>query len=816
VGDVADAAHRPRGEEGGVNDVSRLRLMILGALVFSLPVTLLGRLWYLQGLAGASYTAAVQRQDTSTVATVAPRGLIVDDVGEPLATNVSALVVSAESTELPPATIGTGKNAKPNPARALEMSRLANVLGIPAATLDATATLCDYKDYGANAPKKNPGCWTGSPLQPIPLDSIDNSDPTSEAKATAVALAVLERQELYKGITAQLEEVRRYPAPQNASAAQLIGNVGKITSTDIDKAATPAQAKLLTTMSGVGGVIGQAGLEAEYNSYLEGTMGSVKEAINSAGEPTSTISTTPAVPGDELVSSIDAKVQKIAEQALADGVKTARSIPQLENNTLSTQRADAAAAIVMDNTGHVIAAANYPSYDPGVWDGDGISSKVYKQLQSEPGDPLFSQAIQGEYAPGSTFKVITTAGAVTTPYYSLNGTYECPAVFSAGNRQFQNFEGESGKGNISFADALKISCDTFFYSIANTLWTADGGINPKNPKDALINEAKLWGLGKDTGVDLPIDASGTIVTRQDLIDSLKKNRPLYCAEAKTEKNPQIRADDVSNCETNVLAEYQVGDELNFALGQGTVTASPLQMAAVYAAIGNGGTLYSPRFGKAILGPDGSVVTTITAPSSKLAVPASVLDYERAALQTVVTDPDGTASAAFTGFPFGQYTVAGKTGTAEVQAKNTDGSQKDDTAWFDSFGGPTADPNRYTVVVMVSQGGQGGVTAAPIARQIYDGLFGLNGDPTEKNYSTDDMYAAIGPAQKGAQPPTALPSLAIAPVAAASSAAPGSSAAPNSPAASAAGSTGSPLAIGADAGLLAVRPDRRSGSRAWVR
>jgi penicillin-binding protein 2 len=792
-----------------VNDVSRLRLMILGVLVFSLPVTLLGRLWYLQGLAGDSYKAAVQHQDTSTVATVAPRGLIVDDIGEPLATNVSALVVSAESTELPPATIGSGKTAKPNPERALEMSRLANVLGIPAATLDAEATLCDYKDYGSNAPKKNPGCWTGSPLQPIPLDSIDNSDPTSEAKATKVALAVLERQELYKGITAQLEEVRRYPAPQNASAAQLIGNVGKITGADIDKAATPAEAKLLTTASGVGGVIGQAGLEAEYNTYLEGTMGSVKEAINSAGEPTSTLSTTPAIPGDELVTSIDAKVQKIAEQALADAVTKARNNPQLENNQYSTQNADAAAAVVLDDTGHVIASANYPSYDPAVWNGDGISAKVYKQLQTEPGDPLFSQAVQGEYAPGSTFKVITTAGAVTTPYYSLDGSYECPADFSAGNRQFQNFEGESGKGNITFADALKISCDTFFYSIANTLWTNDGGITPKDPKDALINEAMLWGLGKDTGVDLPIDASGTIVTRQDLINDLKKNRPLYCAEAKTEKNPQIRADDVSNCETNVQAEYQVGDELNFALGQGTVTASPLQMAAAYAAIGNGGTLYSPRFGKAIIGPNGSIVKNITAPSSKLAVPSSVLTYERDALQTVVTDPDGTGFNAFKGFPFAQYTIAGKTGTAEVQAKNPDGSQKDDTAWFDSFGGPVSDPHRYTVVVMVSQGGQGGVTAAPAARQIYDGLFGLDGSPTAPYDNPDDRFAAKGPAQQGAAPPTTLPSLANAPIAAASSALASSPVAAPS-------SSGSPLALGADDGPFAVPPDRRAGAGAWVR
>ncbi len=796
-----------------MNDRSRLRLMILGVLVFSLPITLLGRLWYMQVLAGPTYAAEVQHQDTSTVATVAPRGLIVDDVGEPLADNDSALVVSAESTELPAATLGTGKAAKPNPARVQEMDRLSVVLGVPAATLDAKATLCDYKDYGAAAPKKNPGCWIGSPLQPIPLVSIDNSDPASAARATKVALAVLEEQELYQGITAQLQDVRQYPAPQNASAAQLIGNVGKITADDIDKAATPAQAKTLTTAAGVGGTIGQAGLEAEYNSYLEGTMGSQKVAINSAGEPTSTLSTTSPIPGDELVTSIDAKVQKIAEQAIADAVKRARTKPQLENGGNETMHADAAAAVVLDDSGHVIAAANYPSYDPGVWDGDGIADKVYKQLRAEPGNPLFSQAIQGEYAPGSTFKVVTTAGAVSTPYYSLNGNYECPSTFSVGGSHFGNFEHEAGEGSISFADALKISCDTFFYSIGKTLWSADGGIHPTHPKDVLINEAKLWGLGKTTGIDLPIDASGSIVTRQDLVDELKKNRPLYCSEAKTDTDPKLKAIAVDDCTTNDAEKFQVGDELNFALGQGTTTASPLQMAAVYASIGNGGTLYSPRIGKAIVAPNGSVVQKITAPSSKLDVPADVLSYERGALQTVVSDPHGTGYNAFLGFPFDKYTVAGKTGTAENQAKNPDHKQKDDTAWFDSFGGPTSDPHQYTVVVMVSQGGQGGVTAAPAARQIYDGLFGLDGNPAAPYYNPDDKFAAKGPAQPGGAPPVALPKLANAPVVASPS--PGSSGQGGSASVSP-GSSSSPLALGAESGLVAVPPDRRSRAKAWSR
>jgi penicillin-binding protein 2 len=788
-----------------VNERSRLRLVILSALVLSLPITLIGRLWYMQALAGSQYTAALNTMTTREVKTVAPRGMIVDDMGRPLASNDSALVVTALSTELPKANIGTDKNPKPNPKRIEEFARLSAILGIDAKTLDAKATLCDYVTYGADAPKKNPGCWTGSPLQAIPLVTIDNSTPDGAKHATDVALQVLEQQELFPGVTAQVEDVRAYPAPENASAAQLLGHVGKITSDDIKKAKTDADKAQLEAAAGAGGVIGQEGLEAEYNDYLQGTMGTRTVQVDPAGKPLSTVSEEPATPGDEVVTSIDAKVQKIAEQALADGINHARTVPQQINHRTQTVPADTGAAVVVDlRTGHVIAAANYPSYDPAVWDGSGIDPKVYKQLLDNPGKPLFSQAIQGQYAPGSTFKVVSTAGAVTTPYYSLSGTYDCPAVYSVGNQTFTNFEGEAGKGKISFAEALKISCDTYFYKIGDTLWKADGGIQPiAKPADALINEARLWGLGKPTGVDLPIDAAGSILTRQDKIDAYNKNKTLWCSEAKTEPNPTYREYDIENCQDG--NKYREGDALNFAIGQGTVTVSPLQLAMAYGALGNGGTLFSPRLGKAIIGPDGKLVKTIDAPSTKLQVPATVLDYIRQALLTVVSDPNGgTGYPAFAGFPLDKVTVGGKTGTAEVTGKM-------DTAWFASFGGPTGQPAQYAVVAMVSQGGQGGVTSAPIVRQIYDGIYGLDGSPSSSGYNAHDMFAAAGPAVPNGAPPTRLPKLASV---ATSSASP-----PAAPSSSASTSPTVPKALGGlAANLVATPPDRRTGppALAWGR
>lgn len=784
-----------------MNERSRLRLVILSALVLSLPVTLIGRLWYMQALAGSQYTAALNTMTTRDVKIVAPRGMIVDDAGRPLATNDSALVVTALSTELPAANIGTDQNPKPNPKRIEEFARLSAILGIDAKTLEAKATLCDYTTYGADAPKKNPGCWTGSPLQAIPLVTINNSTPDGAKHATDVALQVLEQQELFPGITAQVEDVRAYPAPENASAAELLGHVGKITSDDIKKAKTDDEKKALQDAAGAGGVIGQEGLEAEYNDYLQGKMGTRTVQVDPAGKPLSTVSEKSATPGDEVVTSIDAKVQKIAEQALADGINRARTVPQHINHRNQSVPADTGAAVVVDlRTGHVIAAANYPSYDPAVWDGTGIDPKVYKQLLDNPGKPLFSQAIQGQYAPGSTFKVVSTAGAVTTPYYSLSGTYDCPAVYSVGNQTFTNFEGEAGKGNISFAEALKISCDTYFYKIGDTLWKADGGLQPAaKPADALIKEARLWGLGKATGVDLPIDATGDIETRQEKADSWKKNKSTWCAEVNTEKNPLYKQYDYENC--NWGYQYQEGDALNFAIGQGTVTVSPLQLAMAYGALGNGGTLFSPRLGKAIIGPDGKLVKNIDAPSSKLKVPANVLDYERQALLTVVSDPNGgTGYAAFAGFPLDKVTVGGKTGTAEVTGKM-------DTAWFASFGGPAGQPAQYAVVAMVSQGGQGGVTSAPIVRQIYDGIYGFDGSPSSSGYNAHDMFAAAGAAVPNGAPPTTLPK--FLPTAA-------SSATPSSTASS--GATAPKALAGFVANLVATPPDRRTGppESAWGR
>lgn len=236
-----------------------------------------------------------------------------------------------------------------------------------------------------------------------------------------------------------------------------------------------------------------------------------------------------------------------------------------------------------------------------------------------------------------------------------------------------------------------------------------------------------------------------------------QEQALWCSEAATEPNPPYREYDKENCQDG--DKYREGDALNFAVGQGTITVSPLQLAAAYG-WRMAARFSSPRIGKAIIRPDGTLLKTIKAPSPKLPVPANVLEYEKQALTRVVSDPAGTASRAFAGFPTSQYTVGGKTGTAEVQAMNTDG--------------------------------------LPAVRQILRRHMGSQRSSTNPH----DQFATAGPALLNGALPTDLPNLLPSGTWGAS------------PSAAHLG-TGEPAAAASRAEILATKPDTRStGVNRW--
>lgn len=666
---------------------SKVRLLILHVLVVSLLFSLGARLWYLQVMSGGAYARVAADNRQREVVVPAVRGEILDSVGRPLVDNRSALVVSVDPTTL---------EAQKDGGAAV-LKRLAKTLGTSYTKLRKQIRPCAR---GVSRP-----CWPGSPYQPIPVDTHVGS---------RTALQILERKEEFPGITAQVQAVRRYPAPSDANAAQVLGYLQPVTQEELDK-----RKGLQKRYSGVDEV-GRDGLEQTYDQALRGVPGVRNMTVDSQGQVTGTPTEQPSKPGDYLVTSIDAQVQAAAEKAIKASVDQARG---------AGNPAKSAAAVVLDvRTGHVIALASYPSYDPSIWTG-GISQKDYDRLLSpKDGQPLISRATEGQFAPGSTFKVSSLDAAIKDGY-DLHGTYGCPGAFQVGARAFHNYEGEA-HGPMNLHRALVVSCDTIFYRFAYEQWQRDGGTDPKkNPKDPMVKMARSFGFGKETGIDLPNEAAGRIPDRKWKYDYWKATKTEDCKRAKTgypevEKTDPSRASYLKalaseNCKDGYV--WRPGDAANFAIGQGDVLVTPLQLANAYASIANGGTIREPRVGKALVRPDGKLVKNITAPKiGELPDPHGVLAYERSALADVTRS--GTAAGAFAGFPLNKIAVAGKTGTAEVYGKK-------DNSWFASFA-PAKKP-QFAVVAMVSQSGTGAEYAAPAVRKIYEAIYGVSGSKVDK-------------------------------------------------------------------------------------
>ena len=661
-----------------MNTSSRRRLVLLYVLAAAMLVSLGGRLYYLQVMNTASFTKLAAQNQTRDVIVPAVRGQILDDVGNQLITNKTALVVSVDMMTL---------NQEPGGAAPV-LRRLAPLLGMSYTKLSEETRLCTK---GVPQP-----CWAGSPYQPIPVVQ-DVSD--------QVALQVMEEQKEFPGVTAQVQPVIDYPKPYGANPAQVLGYLQPITPQEIASRHLP-----VTGFSGVD-LVGQAGLEAQYDSQLRGQAGTQVVSVNAAGDVTGTVSQTQPATGDDLVTSINAQIQADVQNALAGAIHRSRAAGNAANQ---------GAAVVMTTTGRVVAMASYPDYNPGVWTG-GISQQEFNDLfGTKDGEPIINWAAQGQYAPGSTFKVTTTAAAVANGY-PLDGLYSCPASFSIGSQKYLN-DGNPNLGDMTFATALIQSCDTVYYQLGYNLYLGD---NPKannstGPNAPIQKTQKMelaWGFGQSTGVDLPAESDGSIPTRQWLYYLWKDNAHTgqnWCKYGK-QNGSYIQQIEYQDCQNGW--QWEPGQAAIAAIGQGYVTVTPLQLANAYAALANGGTLYSPRIGEALISPTtGQAVQKISPPVIRhLPVSGNTLAYIRNALAGVVTQ--GTAAGAFSGFPLDKVCVAGKTGTAQLFGKNA-------TSVFASFA-PCNDP-KYVVVVMVPDSGYGADVAAPAVRQIWDSIYGLEG------------------------------------------------------------------------------------------
>jgi penicillin-binding protein 2 len=552
--------------------------------------------------------------------------------------------------------------------------------------------LCGELPKGARA-----GCWTGSRFQPIPI--------TKEADPE-VALRIVERSDQYPGISATPVSIRNYPAAAGVNAAHLLGYVGPLTEGDL--AGENGRSYFRSE------VIGKAGLEEQYDEFLRGTPGIKTVIVDRKEAITRTSQNSKPIGGNHLVTSIDARVQAATERALEDAVGRARA---------SGYPSDGAAAVVMDVTnGQVIALASYPTFDPNSYE-RGLTVAEAKTLYSaKAGVPALSRAIQGVFAPASTFKVVSVVAAANAGY-NLNANYDCPSQVEVGTRAFQNFESKA-QGRISLKKAMAVSCDTIWYRIAFDEWLRDGGLKPKSDaNDYFYNAAKGFQVGIKTGIDLPSEASGRLADREWRKAWYAQNEDFYCNYKTRAPKSKQTAFLIQLAYENCLDgdKIRAGDAVNFSIGQGDTVITPLKLTQMYAAIANGGTLWKPTVAKAIVKTDGTVVKSFEKEKlGTIPVEKKTLNFLKSSLREVVIS--GTGAGVFSGFP---VEISGKTGTAQVFGKNPNGSAKADTSWFASYG-PTKKP-RFAVVMMVSQGGFGASTSGVGVRKIYETLFGVAGN-----------------------------------------------------------------------------------------
>ncbi|MCB0993508.1 MAG: penicillin-binding protein 2 [Acidimicrobiales bacterium] len=647
---------------------SRTRLGILGVVALGLFAAMFTRLWYLQVLSEKEFEVQAETNRTREVHLSAPRGRILDVNGLVLVENRPSIVVTVDKGYFFDQTNGDGRDEI-----YLRLARQMSRSGRLTKVAEIRESVEDPK-YG-------------------PFDQV----PVVADVTEAFQIWLAERNTEFPGFSTEITTVRHYP--YGTVAAHLLGYVGPITAEELTAFANKPKTYHPNDE------VGKAGVERFFEDELRGTPGVRKVEVDAAGDLIGILSETDPVAGHDIQLTLDLRVQIAAEQALVQGLEQARlQIPK--NPGFDPEyRAPAGGITILDpNNGAVIAMASYPTYDPSEFVG-GISQERFDEL-IDPANfsPFNNRATAGNYAPGSTFKPFTAYAALDTGLIgprgmvsvdqTINdtGTYVVPGC-SGEACEFSN-AGKTPYGAVDLRTALTVSSDVYFYMLA------DGFDRRAGFSQTGIQEgASLFGFGQASGVDLPNESAGLLLTPQ-----LKEQ--LVAA------NPGVYLDE----------PWRTGDTINVAIGQGGVEATPLQIANAFATFANGGTRYAPSVAAAVLDPvTGAPIRTFEPRvQERVYLPDRFRQPIFDGLLGVATTPDtldqqgGTAFEAFEGFPLDQFSVAGKTGTSEKL--DTDGTKLADFALFAAFA-PAYDP-QYAVAVVMEEAGFGGEVAAPVIRQIF--------------------------------------------------------------------------------------------------
>lgn len=621
-----------------MSDLPRLRLAVVGVVALSLFFALFSRLWYLQVIDTVEFQRAAANNQVRILYSEAPRGRILDRNGKVLVDNrVSvAITVAQRTTKDHPDTI----------------PKLAALLGISEAELEER--IADPK---------------ASPYKPVPV-ALDIPD--------EMAVFLREHSRAFPGVEVAQLALRNYPA--GPVAAHLLGYVGEINDTELEERKRSGYR--------LGDSIGKTGVERIYETELRGEPGVVKLEVDSEGRVLRTLAEQPPVRGNDLQLTLDLDVQRVTEESLLRGLERARERKDRENK--EPFKAPAGSAVVLNpQDGSVVAMASYPTYDPSEFT-RGISVERFRQL-NDPANhaPLNNRAIYGQYAPGSTFKLITALAGLEKGLINEQTTIVDRGSYTLspcrGRCTFRN-AGSMPWGRVNLARSLTVSSDVYYYQLGHQFWTQRAQTG-----DGIQDVARRMGVGSKTGIPLPGEAAGRILDPE----TLKRLN----AEA-----PRAFPD----------GRWYTGYNLNIAIGQGDTVMTPIQLANVYAAFANGGKVLQPKVLWRVISPEQRVVRT--EPDT---VVRTVDLPGRAAIEQglagAIRNEDGTAAAAFAGFPLDRFPIAGKTGTAQVTGKQ-------DSAIFAAYG-PVGAP-QYAISVIMEEAGFGGSTAAPVARRIFDLLAGV--------------------------------------------------------------------------------------------
>lgn len=451
------------------------------------------------------------------------------------------------------------------------------------------------------------------------------------------------------GVSIEISTRRYYPT--GGFAAHLLGYVGEVSPREL--AQFPSYR--------MGDLIGKFGIEKRWETTLRGKGGGQQIEVDATGKRLQVIGTMEASAGQSLVLTIEAELQRRTEELL-EGRE--------------------GSIVVLDvNSGEVLAMANRPVFDPNIF-ARGITSDEWRSLTTDTLHPLSNRAIQGQYPPGSTFKVIMAAAALEKGVVSPSTRFYCSGGLPFGRRVFHCWK-KRGHGSVDLRQAIAQSCDVYFYQIGQRL-----GIN------AIAEYARKFGMGAPLGVGLDHEASGLIP------DTVWKKERLG-------------------------SPWYAGETLSVVIGQGYVTATPLQMAVVAATVANGGTVYRPHLIKRVLGDDGAAIKEF-APEilKKTGVDSQTLQIVREGMRDVVNSRTGTGKKAM----LPEVLVAGKTGTSQVIA-GTKGKgtglprQYRDHAWFIAFA--PADAPEVAVVCLLEHAGEGGgAAAAPVVKEVLSSYFAI--------------------------------------------------------------------------------------------